>query len=91
MSTKLKPQFHINGTSTKVLRYARFAKKEITPEQVRNFFPHFFKRPYRARETMQRLEARELLASVGPDSWKITAQGINYLYTSAPRYQGELK
>ena len=91
MSALNKATFHTKGTSIKVLRYARHRKTSVTPEEVRSFFPHFFKRPYRARESMQRLEKSNLLVKTAEDSWKITAEGIAFLYSTASRYQGELK
>lgn len=89
MSTLNKASFHTRGTSTKVLRYARYRKDSITPDEVRSFFPHFFKRPYRARESMQRLENSKLLVKTAEDSWRITAEGIAFLYATAPAYKGE--
>jgi hypothetical protein len=89
MSTFNKSTFHIGGTSVKVLRYARHRKESVTPEEVRAFFPHFFKRPYRARESMQRLENSNLLVKTADDSWGITAEGVAFLYATAPAYKGE--
>lgn len=89
MSTFNNASFHIGGTSIKVLRYARHRKGSVTPEEIRDFFPHFFKRPYRARESMQRLEKSKLLAKTSDDSWGITAEGVAFLYATAPAYKGE--
>lgn len=89
MKTIVKPAFTINGSTIKVLRYARFRKRPVTPEELKAFFPHFFKRPYRAREAMQRLETYNFLSKVGEDSWNITSEGVAYLYATAPKFQGE--
>lgn len=89
MSTLNKASFHIGGTSIKVLRYARHRNQPVTPDEVRSFFPHFFKRPYRARESMQRLEKSNLLTKTAEDSWGITAEGVAFLYATAPAYKGE--
>lgn len=91
MSTLNKASFHVQGTSIKVLRYARHRKVSVTPDEVRSFFPHFFKRPYRARESMQRLENSNFLVKTAEDSWKITEEGIAFLYSTAPQYKGEMK
>lgn len=89
MSLHPNATFHINGASTKVLRYARHRKGPVTPEEVRAFFPHFFKRPYRAREAIQRLSRYDFMRQVDTDSWVITETGITFLYASAPTYRGE--
>lgn len=89
MKTIQKPPFTTNGNSIKVLRYARHRNKPVTPNEVRAFFPHFFKRPYRAREAMQRLEKYNFMTKTAEDTWGITAEGVAYLYATAPKYQGE--
>lgn len=89
MSTFNHSNFRTHGVSLKVLRYARHRKQPITPDEVRSFFPHFFKRPYRARESMQRLATSHLLVKTAEDSWGITAEGIAFLYATAPAYKGE--
>ena len=78
-----------NSPTIKALRYASFRKRSITPAEVRDFFPHCFSRPYRARESMQRLANYQFLVKTGEDSWSITNKGFEYLRTSAPIYKGE--
>lgn len=81
--------FQTNSTTIKTLRYARYRKCPITPDEVRAFFPHLFKRPYRAREAMQRLAQYNYLTKTDTDSWCITDTGIAFLYANAPTYRGE--
>lgn len=89
MKTDNKVLFDIKSPTIRVLRYASFRKRDITPVEVRDFFPHLFKKPYNARESMQRLENHKFLENTGNDLWKLTDTGLKYLRSSAPIYKGE--
>ena len=83
------PNIRRGGVSHRVLMYARFQRKhqKFTALEVRQFFPHKFRRPsdvYRAAES---LTAYGLLETF-EDGWRITPHGQEFLFSMANPYRG---
>lgn len=76
-------------TSMPVLRYTRMLKTGVTAEKVHNLFPHYFKHPYLARRSLDRLTKAGLVRKMNDGTWSITVEGAEYLRKMSKPYKGE--
>lgn len=75
--------------SVAVLRYTRMLRTGVTPERVHDMFPHFYKHPYLARRSLDRLTNAGLVSKEKNGTWSITVAGADFLRKIATPFKGE--
>lgn len=84
----MRDKFTYAGNTHIALRYAMSRRGAITIDGLMGLFKHKFKKPSRARESLDILTRHGYLRHT-KESWKITPAGIEYLRITARPYKGE--